>query len=251
MSARAALLLLALLPLGACATKRDVRELRTEVAALREAQDSSLREMQRANRAMLDSLSRQGLRTRGDVLNRIGQMEGQLSQVREMTGQGQQELQQLREQLRARERELEEARRAAAAGAADTASTPAPRVDPEELFNTAMESFRRGSMTTARAGFQEFLRANPQHRRAGEALFYVGETYAERDPARAIQVYAQVVRDHATSSKVPAALYRAGTLEAARGNRSEARTLFSRVVQNHPRSPEAELARQELRKLRQ
>lgn len=251
MSARSALLLLALLPLGACATKRDVRELRAEVASLREAQESALRDMQRGNREMLDSLSRQGLRTRGDVLNRIGQMEGQLSQVREMTGQGQQELQQLREQLRARERELEAARRAAAAAATDTAAPPAPEADPEELFSTALESFRRGSMTTARAGFQEFLRANPQHRRAGEALFYVGETYAERDPARAIQLYAQVVRDHPTSPRAPAALYRAGTLEAARGNRSEARTLFSRVVQSYPRSQEAELSRQELRKLRQ
>lgn len=237
---------LALLPLlGGCATKRDVRDLRTEIDALRAAQDSALREIQRQNRMMLDSLSGQGVRTRGDLANRLLAIERQLVQVQELTGQGQQRITELREELNARARTLE----AQSSARADTTGA-APPGNPEELFNAALASLRRGSLVTARAGFEEFLRLHPQHRLAGEAQFYVGESHSEaKDVPQALQAYARVLESHPTSPKAPTALYRAGTLEAARGNRAEARTLFGRVVQSYPDSPEAGLARTELRRL--
>ncbi|MBV9773924.1 MAG: tol-pal system protein YbgF [Gemmatimonadetes bacterium] len=250
--------LLLLVPLlGACATKRDLRDLRDEVVALRAAQDSTLRELMREQRrqhSMLDSLSDQQVRTRGDISNRFLQIDRQLVQIQELTGQGQQRLSELREQLNARQQEI--ARQADSAARADTArSAPSEAATgsgagADELYNTSLAALRRGSLQTARAGFQEFLRTSPQHRLAPDALFYVGETYNEaRDVDQALLVYAQVVQRYPASSRAPTALYRAGTVEAGRGNRTQARTLLNRVVQAYPRSPEAALARDQLQKL--
>ena len=252
MSARR-LLALGLVPLlGACATKRDVRDLRDEMAAMRAAQDSAFREVQRQNRVLLDSIAGQNARLRGDLNNRFLQVDRQLVQIQELTGQGQQRLQDLREQIDARARQ-EAARQAeAAAAGSDTAaaSTGGSTAGADELYNTSMASLRRGSLQTARAGFQEFLRAYPGHRQAPDALFYVGETYNEgKDVQNALQTYAQVVQRYPASPRAATALYRAGTIEAGRGNRTEARALFNRVVQSYARSPEATLARDQLAKL--
>ena len=245
----AALLLVPLL--GACATKRDVRDLRDEMAAMRAAHDSAFREVQRENRAVLDSISDHNARLRGDLANRFLQVDRQLVQIQELTGQGQQRLQELREQINARAQQdaAREAEAAAPAGS-DTASSSGSGATADELYTTSMASLRRGSLQTARAGFQEFLRTYPSHRQAPDALFYVGETYNEgKDVQNALQTYAQVVQRYPTSARAPTALYRAGTLEAARGNRTEARALFNRVVQSYTRSPEATLARDQLAKL--
>jgi tol-pal system protein YbgF len=240
----------ALLPLlGACATRKDVRLLREEVTALRAAQDSSLRVIQRQNRMVLDSLSSQQTRTRGDLMGRIAQLDRQVGQVRELAGEGQQRVAELAERI-ARERE-EAARQAAATAPAQPDTATAVPANPEEVYNAALASLRRGSLVTARAGFQEFLRLAPQHRLAADAHFYVGETYAEgKDVEQALAAYARVVQQHPSSPRAATALYRSGTLEAARGNRTKARDFFSRVVQSHANSPEAPLARRELQRLR-
>ena len=190
--------LASLLALTGCATKRDLRDLRTEVASLREAQDASLREIQRQNRMMLDSLSAQNLRTRGNLSSQLVSMERQLVQIQELTGQGQQRLADLREQINAR------AQAEAAAARPTAADATAP--DPQELFDASLASLRRGSFGTARAGFEEFLRTNPQHPLAPEALFYVGEAYAgAKDVPRAIEAYGRVVSQYPNHPRAAAA----------------------------------------------
>ncbi|HEX7238767.1 MAG TPA: tol-pal system protein YbgF [Longimicrobiaceae bacterium] len=261
MSARLAAALLLLPLLGACATKRDVRDLRDEMQSMRAAQDSALREMQRENRQMLDSIAAMEQRTRGDVANRFLQVDRQLVQIQELTGQGQQRLAEMREQLDLRQRQ--EAQRQAADSAArtraasDTSSSgsgagPSAGDVPAagELFESSLRSLRRGSFQTARAGFQEFLRAYPQHRQAADAQFYVGETHNEaKEVAPALQAYARVVQLYPTSARAPTALYRAGTIESGRGNRTEARALFERITRAYPQSPEAPLAREQVQRL--
>lgn len=242
----AALLVVPLL--GACATKRDVRDLRDEMAAMRASQDSVLRTMQRDNRTFLDSIAGQNARLRGDMAARFLQVDRQLVQIQELTGQGQQRLAELREQINSRAQQDAAPRQPESAGS--DAAPAGSGATADELYETSLASLRRGSLQTARAGFQEFLRAHPGHRLAPDALFYVGETYNEaKDVTNALQTYAQVVQRYPSSPRAPTALYRAGTIEAGRGNRTEARALFNRVVQSYARSPEATLARDQLQRL--
>src|SRR5690606_28490782 len=137
-----------LLPLTAgCATKRDVRDLQAGMSQMQATQEQLLRELQRQNEAILDSLSMQDVRIRGDFTNQLVQIERQLVQIQELTGQGQQRLNELRETLRAREAALQ---------SVQAGLNPPVDGDPEELFATAEGAFQRGSISTARAGFEEF-----------------------------------------------------------------------------------------------
>lgn len=243
-----AALLLAVAATG-CATRKDLRLLRTEVEAMRATNEELLREIQQQNRALADSLgtiAQQNLRTRGDLMNRLNQVDRQLIQVQEQTGQGQQRLAELREQLRRQE----EAQRRAAAAAADTAPAPQPPPSAEEIFNAAAASLQRGSATAARAGFEELLTTYPEHGLAPEAQFFLGDALAAaREPDAAVAAYKRVVERFPTSPRAPTALLKAGLLELERGNKERARPLFSQVVQAYGKSKEAVAAREQLQKL--
>ncbi|HET6765110.1 MAG TPA: hypothetical protein VFH27_15600, partial [Longimicrobiaceae bacterium] len=69
---------------GCLATQRDVRDLRAQLDQVRSSQDrqtQTLAEIQRQSRMMLDSLSSQNVRARGDMANRLLQLERQLVQI--------------------------------------------------------------------------------------------------------------------------------------------------------------------------
>lgn len=247
------LLIAALLPLaaGCVATKQDVEELRLNMAAQSARQDSLFRVLVARTEAMLDSLSDQNVRLRGDFANRLLAIDRQLVQIQELSGQNQAQLAGLRQQIEQSAAEARRAQEAAAAAARDDAGAGDEEGgDPQELYDAALGALRRGSVGTARTGFEEFLSANPQHRLAPDAQYNIGQSYEQgREPANAITAYARVVELYPTSSRAPAALLRMGRLELGRGNRTQARTHFNAIVQRFARSPEAADARTELQRM--
>lgn len=143
--------------------------------------------------------------------------------------------------------------------AATRPSTPAtpPRTQPrrddapptaDDAYEAAMGAYQRGSMTTARGAFQEFLQVAPRDPRAAEAQFYIGETYT-RDPDAAIAAYQRVVDRYPTSARAPAALLRMAKLEIARGDRTQARAHLNQILRSYSRSDEADEARTQLDRL--
>lgn len=242
MRGRWALAAALLLASAACATKRDVQMLQLSMDAQRAHQDSVFRVLISRTEAMLDSISRQNVRVRGDLSTRLLAIERQLVQIQELSGQNQAQLNQLRRQVEERAAEARAAEQAGpAAGGAG---------DPAELYDAATQALRRGSVGTARAGFEQFVEAFPEHRLAADAQFAIGQSYdQERDVDGAIAAYGRVVELFPTSGRAPAALLRMGRLEAGRGNRTEARNRFNQVVQRYPRSPEVADARAELTRL--
>lgn len=250
---RLLLLPLALAALGGCATKRDLRDLRTEMQANQASQQALLNELRqeirRQNAQLMDSLTTRDVRMRGELANRLVQIERQLIQIQELTGQGQQGLAELRQQLRTQE-EAARAALAAAASPAGSGANGSQAGDPVELFTAAKEALDRGSFTTARSGFEEFVRAFPQHARAPEAQLLIGESREKaKETQPALAAYQRVVELHPNSTQAPTALLRAALLEVGAGNRSRARTMLNQLVTAYPRSPEVTQARAELRKL--
>ena len=246
MPRRLLLLSLVLVNGGCLATQRDVRDLRAEMLAAQNQQAAVLSELRteirRQNALLLDSLSIQDTRLRGDLANRLVQLERQLIQIQELTGQGAQQLQQLREQVRASE---EAARTAAASGGGGAAG------DPVELFDSSKEALDRDSYSTARAGFEEFIRLFPQHERAAGAQLYIGEAREKaNERAQALTAYNAVVERYPNSTQAPTALLRAALIEAAQNNRTRARTMLNQITTAYPRSPEVTQARRELERLR-
>jgi tol-pal system protein YbgF len=233
-----------LLPLvGGCATKRDIRDLQAGISQMQASQEQLLRELQRQNAAILDSLNIQDIRVRGDFTNQLVQIERQLVQIQELTGQGQQRLNEMREALRAREAALQRAETALEAGVGGG--------DPDELFATAEGALQRGSLSTARAGFEEFVRSFPQHSRTPEARLFLAEIRIEDGQLQqALEEYSRITELHPNAPEAASALFRAALIERDRGNSDRARQMLNQLTAAYPGSPEASDARDELRRIR-
>jgi tol-pal system protein YbgF len=228
--------------LAGCATKGDLQNLQTEIRRMQADQERLIRELQRQNSTILDSLHTQDVRMRGDFTNQMVQLERQLVQIQELTGQGQQRLNELRETLRAREEAVQRL---------EVAQDPMDVGDADELFASAEGALQRGSMSTARVGFEEFVRAYPQHPLAPEARLYLGAILNEEgQPERALSEYSRILELHPSAPEAASALYRAAMLERDRGNSDRARSMLNQLTAAYPGSPEATVARDELRRMR-
>jgi TolA-binding protein len=254
--------------LSACALKGDVRRVEAQLAEFREetggpAPDSAravvlgavLDEVMAIQQRTLDSLlalERRVARFQGDVRTDMTEVQRQLVQVQELTGQSQQRLSELRTQLDDRlYRPV--APMVVVSPTGDTTvqqplqqPQPGGGIDAQELYDLSLQNLRRGSPLTAREGFRRLLADFPQHPLAPHALFFIGESWEESEPDSAASAYEAVVEYFGDSQRAPMALYRLGLLAERRGDNAAAQVYYSRVIAGYPRSEEAELARLKL-----
>jgi tol-pal system protein YbgF len=122
---------------------------------------------------------------------------------------------------------------------------------PNQLFQLALDQLRRGSYSTSRAGFQDFLRQYPTNDLAADAQFHIAESYAaEKNVTAADAAYDEVARRYPTSPKAPSAVYKRAKALVEGGNGATARPILEGLIARWPRSDEAELASDLLRTLR-
>jgi tol-pal system protein YbgF len=253
--------LLAGVALG-CATPAQVRQVETQVSVLRaqmtrqdSARAAELGRIIALQQRILDSLlaGREALRQfRGQVGQDFLDVQQQLVQIQELTGQSQRRLAELKRQMDDRGDQL--AAQAptpapVAAPAGDTvAAVPSPPATPtpDQLYQASLRELGRGSLATARMGFQEFLKTYPTHGQVPDALYFTAETFSGDQPDSAATYYRQVVDRYRNSSRAPTALYKTGLLAERRQDRAGAQGIYQRVLQQYPRSPEATLARDRL-----
>jgi tol-pal system protein YbgF len=165
-------------------------------------------------------------------------------QLQELTGQSQQRLSELRTQLEARGEQI------SAAVPGDTSSPAgAPSASADQMYEASLAQLRRGSTSTARQGLREMLRTYPTSSRAGDALYFIGQSFAAESPDSAAAYYEQVVQKYPSSSRAGSALYNLGLIAERRKEIRKAREAYQRVVQKYPQSDEAALARDRLKAL--
>jgi tol-pal system protein YbgF len=254
---RRSALVLALGLTAGCALKGDVRKVELQVQALKAdlASSDAQRAAERDTTLAAIRLLQQALSTqqsylvqmRGDLRTELQSVQQQLVAVQELSGLSQQRITELRSRLESRAQQSDPG---AAPGAPVGRSGNPAGPGPEQMYEVSLQQYRRGSLATARLGFREFLRVFPTHERAADALFYIGESFEQAAPDSAAAVYDQLVRSFAKSPRAPSALYKLGLLAEQRGDRTTARTFYSRVIAGYPRSPEADLARQNQQRLR-
>lgn len=244
--------------LSACALKGDVRRVEQEVQQLRAEMaradsaradflDLTFQEIIALQRQILDSLDAQDRRLtlfRGTVRSDLTEVQRQLMQIQELTGQSQARLSQMQRRLTERESQPAIAGRLGADSAGVAAPAGAPSAD--EIYETAIAQLDRGSRQTARMAFRLFLDQYPRHRLAPDAQFHIGESWDGLDPDSAAAAYQQVVETYSESPRAPTALYRLGLIAEQRGDLEQARVYYERVVTGYPQSDAAELARAKL-----
>jgi TolA-binding protein len=66
------------------------------------------------------------------------------------------------------------------------------------------------------------------------------------NPDSAAQAYERIAKEHPSSPRAPAALYKLGLMAEQRSDQRAARLYYNRVVAGYPHSEEAALARTKL-----
>lgn len=235
-----------------CAMKADIRDMQQDLGRLEARQDSIFRLLQHQNREILDSLTvttERLLNVRGQLGNQLSELQRQLEQVGQLTGQVQVRLTQLDQQLT-------EAVRNMAGSGLPQGGRPGGAQPDDNTFNEAqvlyeigVEQINRGNAQSARRAFEMVVDSFPTSARAPEAQRQIGETYAmEREYDQALRAFDRVVERWQDSDAAPLALYRAGVISQERGNIDRAQQYFRRVISGYPSSDARALAEEALKR---
>lgn len=241
---------------GCMASKGDIRILQDELSALR----SSIAQTDTARRAQADTAlslitkandSLRLLSTRlsafqANVTGGMYDMNRQLLQIQELSGQSQRRLQELRASMESRAESMAAPTQAATPDSTKPATPGGP--GPAQLFQVAFDQMQRGSFGVARSGFQELVDKYPSFDQAPSAQLYIGQSFAEeKNVAAADSVYQLVVTRYPQSRAAPTALYKFALSLIAQKKTVPAKAALNRIVKDYPNSDEASLARDLLR----
>jgi tol-pal system protein YbgF len=116
-----------------------------------------------------------------------------------------------------------------------------------ESYRRALELYRDGQSEQAIEAFRDFVRTNPKSALADNAQYWVGEAYfAQSDYNRSIIELNEVLLKYPQGDQVPGALLALASAFASSGDKIDAKLVLQKLISDHPESPEARIARQQL-----
>jgi tol-pal system protein YbgF len=134
--------------------------------------------------------------------------------------------------------------------AAPPAQPPASGMSPQRLYDMAWADYAGGQYSLAIRGFEEYIKSFPRSELAGDAQFFIGETYYVQGQYReAVVAYDQVIASYPASKKIPDTYFKRGLALNALGQVDRARESWEYVLKNYPNSDAGRLARQRLDQL--
>jgi tol-pal system protein YbgF len=126
-----------------------------------------------------------------------------------------------------------------------SAATP-PGAGTDQLYNDAFKKLQDGDYAGAERGFKAFLQSNPKHTLAGNAQYWLGETYyARRDYQNAMTAFAEGYKVYRGSPKGPDNLLKLGVTLAVLGRKPDACAVFAKFNQDYPRATDLQKRRVE------
>jgi tol-pal system protein YbgF len=112
--------------------------------------------------------------------------------------------------------------------------------DPEVVYERSYESLLRRQFTDAEVGFRGFLDRHRDHSLAGNAQYWLGETYyVQGDYKQAAQAFLSGYRDFPKSRKAADSLLKLGLSLNRLGQKEQACAAFSQVGSQFPKAAEA------------
>lgn len=123
--------------------------------------------------------------------------------------------------------------------------------DEQAAYERAFNMLREGRYQQAISAFQEFLRNHPNSPLAGNAQYWLGETYyVTREFAKARDAFLAFGSNYPEHDKIPEALLRLGYTYQELNENAKARQVLQQLIQSYPQSKAAELAQQRLQAIR-
>lgn len=143
-----------------------------------------------------------------------------------------------------------------APGAPSAAESPSTvGVDPfaeQQAYQGAFDLLKSGRYEDAAVAFQQFIADFPTGTYADNAQYWLGETfYITRQFDRSVQEFERLVAMHPNSQKLTHALLKIGYSHDELGNEAEAERVLGELIERHPQSAAAGLARKRLLTIRQ
>ncbi|WP_422035118.1 tol-pal system protein YbgF [Reyranella sp.] len=178
---------------------------------------------------------------------------GQLEQLQNRNAKLQQQMEKMQADYEYRIEQLEKggagrpggaAPRPAAQAAVPTPAPAAGAVNADQLYDEAIKKLQEGDYAAAERGFKTFIQRNPQNKLAGNAQYWLGETYyARRDYNSALTAFAEGYKVYKTSPKGPDNLLKLGITMSVLGRKPDACAVFARFNQDYPRATDLQKRR--------
>lgn len=199
-----------------------------------------------------------------DRLNQLQQsitlLTGQIEQLQYQNQQLQQQMEKMRTDYDFRIDQLEKGGKggprpagpAPAAPSAPPPSSPGPppqqaaasTASADQLYHSAFKLLQDGDYAGAERDFRAFVQRYPKHVLAGNAQYWLGESYyARRDYQNAMTAFAEGYKVYKTSPKGPDNLLKLGITLAVLGRKSDACAVFSRFTQDYPHATDLQKRR--------
>jgi tol-pal system protein YbgF len=125
-----------------------------------------------------------------------------------------------------------------------SAAPPAGGAQGEQLYHDAFKLLQDGDYAGAERSFKAFVLSNPKHPLAGNAQYWLGETYyARREYQQAMVAFAEGYKVYKTSPKGPDNLLKLGITLSALNKKQEACSVFQRFNQDYPRATDLQKRR--------
>lgn len=121
---------------------------------------------------------------------------------------------------------------------------PAQAASPQDAYDKALGMLRGGDYEGAEKAFAAFIQANPKDALAGNAQYWLGETYYVRgDHQKAAVAFAEGYQKYPNSSKAPDNLLKLGLSLDALGQKKEACTSYARLLKDYKTVATADAAK--------
>jgi tol-pal system protein YbgF len=121
-----------------------------------------------------------------------------------------------------------------------------PDGTPEEQYKYAFALLTKSDYPGAERALQAFVQAHPKHQLAGNAQYWLGETYYVRnDFNNAVRAFATGIQNYRTSPKAPDSVLKLGLSLGALGKTKEACTSYTMLKNEYPKAPQEIMRRAE------
>ncbi|MBF0343140.1 MAG: tol-pal system protein YbgF [Nitrospirae bacterium] len=134
-------------------------------------------------------------------------------------------------------------------------TTPTPHAQPESnnakaMYDAAVKDFQDSKLKEAREKFNSLLKDYPSNPLAGNSHFWIAETYyKEGSYEDAILSYDVVVKKYPGNSKIPAAKLKQAQAFIEIKDPRTAKTILQQLIEEFPKSTEADIAKKTLQGL--
>ena len=129
----------------------------------------------------------------------------------------------------------------------DKTIAPVQGIDAGHLYDLALRDYQLGNYEVAIQQFLQYSEYFSDSALVDDAQYYIGECYYTQSLyTQALDAYTIVLNLKKDGNKIPAALLKIAFIKLARKKQAEARAYLGRVIQEHPNSNEAQLAKMRL-----